>query len=110
MSIVRTINLGRQVSILRLHNEQTTQSICRLQSRLIHKSSICKAKLEPVTYHVRSTNTTKKGKGQIQAKQTYSGKQESNVKGGKKDSLWKSWQNLTLGTKMGVAFAIGREC
>lgn len=76
------------------------------QRRLMHTSLICRAKAEPVTYHVRSTNTTKK-KNQNQSRDTYSGQEK--IKGGKQHSIWQSWKNLTLGTKMGVAFALGRE-
>lgn len=99
MSIFRTTRLPKQIS-----NYADALRPFERQIRSIHVASVCKAKAEPVTIHVRSTNT-KKGKGQ--SRDSYTG--QGDVKGGKKDSLWKSWQNLTLGTKMGVAFAIGRE-
>lgn len=109
MNIARTTRLQRQISALRpqfsIHSD-ALRSLGRQPTRSLYVSSICKAKAEPVTIHVRSTNTSKKG--QNQARNTYAGQEK--VKGGKKDSLWKSWQNLTLGTKMGVAFAIGCKC
>lgn len=78
--------MNRSIGTLKRSN----QIIGRLYSTNQTQSSS-----KPVPLQVRSKNLGR------------SSNSSDRVKGGKKDTLWQSWSNLTLGTKMGVAFGIG---